>query len=909
MAFETVPLFAFNRGLISKLGLARTDIERTRLSASVKKNWMPRVLGSMMLRPGWEYKSATYNNSFAVHFPFIYSATDMAVLELTNQKMRIRVNEQIISRPAVATAVSNGDFASATNWTDIDDAGATSTITGGNLELVGTRYSAAGRRQQISVAGGDQNVEHAMRIVVERGPVTFRCGSTSGGAEYIRETTLGTGVHSLAFTPTGANVYIQFTATGASKKIVDTVQFEAAGNIEIPTPWLQADLRNIQIDQSADVIYVACGGYQQRKIERRGTKSWSIVLYQPTDGPFRVENTTTTTISSSATSGEITLTSSKPVFRSGHVGALFKLTSTTQTVTETFTGDNQFSGHIKVTGLDSGPGTRNFTFSITGTWTGTISLQRSVGEPGAWTDVPGATYTTSGSYSYNDQLDNQIIYYRLGIKTGNYGSGTASISINGAAGSVTGFVRITGFTNESSVSATVLKELGAAGATELWSEGEWSDFRGYPTGVILHDGRLWWGGKGKVWGSVSDAYESHDSDTEGDSAPINRSIGSGPVETISWLLSLGRLIIGGFMAEWSARSSSLDEPLTKTNFSYKSPSTQGSVAGVPALKIDDRGMFVQKSGMKLYELKYKVEPEDYTTDEGDLMALVPDIGRPGIVRIAAQRQPDTRIHCVRSDGTAAVLVKDPAENVLCWLEIETSGLIEDVVVLPGSIEDSVYYSVKRTVNGNDVRYYEKWAMEEDCRGGDLNKQADSFLVYDGVATATITGLGHLEGCSVIAWGDGIDFSPINETTGIQTTFTVSSGQIVLPSAVSKAVVGLPYLAQFQSAKLAYAAQQGTALNQKKKIDQFGLVLADTHCQGVRIGKNLTKTYPLPRVTKGEIIDQNTIFDELDLDMMEFDGTWDTDSRFCLVAHAPRPCTVLAATIAVSTNEKPARAFG
>lgn len=904
MAFETVPLFAFNRGLISKLGLARTDIERTRLSASVKKNWMPRVLGSMMLRPGWEYKSATYNNSFAVHFPFIYSATDMAVLEMTNQKMRIRVNEQVINRPAVATAVSNGDFASAANWTDIDDAGATSTITGGNLELVGTRYSAAGRRQQISVAGGDQNVEHALRIVVERGPVTFRCGSTSGGAEYIRETTLGTGVHSLAFTPTGANVYIQFTATGASKKIVDSVQFEAAGNIEIPTPWLQADLRNMQIDQSADVVYVSCGGYAPRKIERRGTKSWSIVLFQPIDGPFRTENMTTTTISSSATSGDVTLTSSKPVFRSSQIGALFKLTSTTQAVESSFTAGNQFSGHIRVIGVGS---TRNFTFTVTGTWTGTVTLQRSVGEPGAWTDV--ANYTVNQNRGFGDGLDNQIIYYRLGIKSGNYGSGTADITILGDAGSITGFVRITGFTNESSVSATVLRDLGATGATERWSEGEWSDFRGYPTGVALHDGRLWWGGKGKVWGSVSDAYESHDSDTEGDSAPLNRSVGTGPIEIISWLLSLGRLIIGGYMAEWSVRSSSLDEPLTKTNFSSKSPSTQGSVAGVPALKIDDRGLFVQKSGVKLYELKSSIDTEDYTTDEGDLMALVPDIGKPGIVRIAAQRQPDTRIHCIRADGTAAILVRDPAEKVLCWLEVETSGLIEDVVVLPGSIEDSVYYSIKRTVNGNDVRYYEKWAMEEDCRGGDLNKQADSFVVYNGASTATITGLGHLEGCSVIVWGDGTDFSPIDETTGIQATFTVSGGQIVLPEAVSKAVVGLPYLAQFQSAKLAYAAQQGTALNQKKKIDQFGLVLADTHCQGVRVGKNLTKTYPLPRVIKGETIDQNTIFDELDLDMMEFDGTWDTDSRFCLVAHAPRPCTVLAATIAVSTNEKPARAFG
>jgi hypothetical protein len=33
---------------------------------------------------------------------------------------------------------------------------------------------------------------------------------------------------------------------------------------------------------------------------------------------------------------------------------------------------------------------------------------------------------------------------------------------------------------------------------------------------------------------------------------------------------------------------------------------------------------------------------------------------------------------------------------------------------------------------------------------------------------------------------------------------------------------LPYTGQFKSAKLAYAAQMGTALNQKKKVNRVGL---------------------------------------------------------------------------------------
>ena len=38
-----------------------------------------------------------------------------------------------------------------------------------------------------------------------------------------------------------------------------------------------------------------------------------------------------------------------------------------------------------------------------------------------------------------------------------------------------------------------------------------------------------------------------------------------------------------------------------------------------------------------------------------------------------------------------------------------------------------------------------------------------------------------------------------------------------------------------------------------------------------------------------------------MDMMSFPGEWNTDSRLCLKAAAPRPCTVLAAVVGVETS--------
>lgn len=897
MARDNVVLQAFNRGIISELGLARTDLKRTALSAIIMINWMTRVLGSTALRPGLQYVDGILNNSVVHHVPFVYSRSDKAIIEFTDQIMRVRVNEVPISRVAVSTTVTSGDFSSATGWTDSDESGATSTISGGTLQLKGTGFNSAIRDQTVAVAVGDQNKEHALRIEIDRGPVTLRVGSSSGADDYISETTLGEGTHSLAFTPTG-DFYIRFQNTRSFTTIVDSCQIEAAGEMQIASPYLEDDMKLLRADQSADVVYLACYGYAQYKIERRATRSWSLVKYLPEDGPFRNINTTNITIASSATSGDVTLTASKKLFKSTQVGSLIKLESSGQRVDISASGDGQWSDSIRVSGAGTA---RVFSVVMGGTWSGRVTIQRSFGEEGNWTDW--VSYTSITKTNLDDGFDNQIIYYRIGIDTGDYTSGTAILRLTWAGGSITGYARITGFTSDTQVSAVVLKNLGGITGTADWYEGSWSDRRGYPSAVKLHEGRLWWAGRGNIYGSVSDGYESFDSEVEGDSAPINRSIGFGPVDEIKWLLSLQRLIVGTDTREVVARSSSFDEPLTVTNFNLKAPSTQGS-GDVEAIKIDQTGIFVNGIGDKLFRLEFSDTSTLVDYNGVDLMELCPEVGRPSITRLAVQRQPDTRVHCVRSDGIAAVLVSQPAEEVLCWLLVETDGIIEDVFVMPGDTggtEDEVYYTVRRTVDGNTVRYLEKWAVEADCVGGTLNKQADSFIVYEGTATDTITGLDHLEGEEVIVWADGKDYS--TGTGDDQVTYTVTGGEITLPDEVSAAVVGLPYKADFQSTKLAYANNLSTALGQRKRVDHLGLILKDTHINGLQYGKDFDNLDNLPRVINDIPYTEDTVFSSVDSGMFEFPGDWDTDSRICLRAHAPRPCTLLAAVIGMKTNDK------
>src|SRR5688572_10670858 len=128
MPKQTSSQLNFNRGLISSLGIARIDLDRTRLSAEVMTNWMPRVLGSMSIRPGREYLGVTRSNAKAKTFPLIFAADDTARLEITSGKLRIWVDDALVTRVAVTAAVTNGAFTSnIASWTDNNEAGAAST--------------------------------------------------------------------------------------------------------------------------------------------------------------------------------------------------------------------------------------------------------------------------------------------------------------------------------------------------------------------------------------------------------------------------------------------------------------------------------------------------------------------------------------------------------------------------------------------------------------------------------------------------------------------------------------------------------------------------------------------------------------------------------------------------------------
>ena len=134
---------------------------------------------------------------------------------------------------------------------------------------------------------------------------------------------------------------------------------------------------------------------------------------------------------------------------------------------------------------------------------------------------------------------------------------------------------------------------------------------------------------------------------------------------------------------------------------------------------------------------------------------------------------------------------------------------------------------------------------------------------------------------------------------------VSGGTVTLPNGgtATTIIACLGYVAPFMSSKLAYAAQLGSALTQRKRVNHLGMVMYDTHFQGVQYGQRFDVLDQLPLVEAGATTPAGTVWSEYDEPMFEIPGEWNSDARLCLLAQAPSPCTVGGIVIGLETKER------
>lgn len=96
--------------------------------------------------------------------------------------------------------------------------------------------------------------------------------------------------------------------------------------VEVVTPWAEADLPRLKFTQSADVMTLCHPEYATRQLSRTDHHLWTLTEFDTIEGPFQDINVDEAkTIISSAPEGNVTLTANVDLFQANHIGLLVYL--------------------------------------------------------------------------------------------------------------------------------------------------------------------------------------------------------------------------------------------------------------------------------------------------------------------------------------------------------------------------------------------------------------------------------------------------------------------------------------------------------------------------------------------------------------------------------------------------------
>jgi len=268
------------------------------------------------------------------------------------------------------------------------------------------------------------------------------------------------------------------------------------------------------------------------------------------------------------------------------------------------------------------------------------------------------------------------------------------------------------------------------GATTDWAEGAWSNFRGFPTSVTFHEGRLVFAKGQEVFASYSQSFENFAAGSNAADAFIYK-IATEQVNAIRWMSSGPKALqVGTSGSTFSFSSGEAGIPITPTAIVVTRDTTYGSAKVLPK-RIGNFVYFIQRNLKVLRELGF-----DFDTDSQqalDMTLLSDHITGDGIVDMAYQQAPNDTLWCVRSDGQMATLTRQIDQEVIGWArqisgrDSIDAGKYESVAVVPiDEGNDEVWVIVRRYINGEYVRYIEYFKPRE------FDDDHDAFFVDSGL---------------------------------------------------------------------------------------------------------------------------------------------------------------------------------
>jgi hypothetical protein len=902
---------SFNAGELTPRLAARVDFEKFKSGLAELTNMIPLPEGGAMRRSGTRYISSTKTSTVRSRLkPFEFSTTQAYVLDFGEQNVQFYRNQGQVVSQNITASVANGTFTgNITSWSDISAGGGSIThdATNNRLNLV---FSTTEGHAEQEITNSTA-IEHIVRFRVFGSPgdsAQLQVGTATGLID-ILSFKAEVGFHTIAFTATAANFFLQFKGGSGKTVQIDAVSLIDDGNVELTTPYTEAQLPRLEGPQSADVLYLFHLSHPTYKLERRGHTTWSLVEVNWLDGPYGDTNITATTLAASATTGKgITITASAITgintntgFQSTDVGRLVRLDNPLAGVDWGWARITAVASTTSVTadvGRDFGRTDADVNWRL-GSWSATTGYpsvgsffeQRMVVANTAdlpqtfWMSqtanfedfTPDSDPTTAGLFDGtvedNDSFDftisaddvNEIFWLSAGEDT---------LAIGTAGGEW-----VPSSTN------SVLTPSDIAVRRQVTSKAA----RIQPVrveNVVLFVQRA--GRKIKEFGFnfESDGFQSIDmtrlaqhitrpgvtemvfaEETEAQVWVVRTDGGLASMtfrrkeDVVGW----ARHVIGGRYVG--------GESVTGTDISFTATDTISTVAGDFSKFVVGDELFI--SG----------------TTSNDFS----NIGIPTVLTIADDHLSMT---------VSGVTIVTEAAGASMTIQAYTDPFVESVTTIHGTngagqVKDStdrdeVWIIVRRTINGATVRHIEMLERDfEDAGfgGGDDQEDAyysDSLLTYDGAATTTITGLTHLEGETVKILADGATHADK----------VVASGQVTLDSSSKVVQVGLGYKHRMKFLRLTGGNPVGSSVGKIKRIDGITFVLLNS--QTLRWGPSLDNMTEVDFRNVQDAMDAATPYFTGDF-FQEFSGDWGTDPRIFVEHDDPTPFTLLAAAPEFKVN--------
>lgn len=355
---------------------------------------------------------------------------------------------------------------------------------------------------------------------------------------------------------------------------------------------------------------------------------------------------------------------------------------------------------------------------------------------------------------------------------------------------------------------------------------------------------------------------------------------AGDLSPVSWIASSDRLVLGSPGGERAIGEQNISNAFGPTNVKVDVTSATGSVDVGPALVGRDI-LMLDRTGRRLIRTALTQDGQGFQ----NLSALADHIGLASpFVAMAWREVPTPILFLVSAAGELVGCTFEASQDVASWHRHKVGGLVRDVVAIPSldGTRDDLWLLVERTILGSQRFYLE--VMPDDYRMGLQVEDArylDSSISYDGAPANTFSGLGHLEGESVQAVGDGI----------VYTGLTVNLGEVTLPGdPVSKVSIGKYTPARVRTMRLHLGADDGVNMGKTGRLTKVTARLVDT--VNLRAGRKFDEMVRLDFRNGSQNMDAAVPSQSEERSWSPVGG-YSSDGYLCLEQDQPLPATIVA----------------